>query len=418
MRRLNMSITRFKDYIRIINGKVTYCVQGLSANKKNNINRHIECYREFETDIAMCRNLYYRNFTHSFFCFFPGEKTAYYSKNRKEWTYTEDWDEAYLLSVQGYSYATEKDIQNIVSVYPSFIYTARKMQKIQKFTVRKLFDILKIWKEHKECEYFFSIGLFDVCFSKNLYRLSKNNMKKIFNYAKNHSLPSNIKLTYLQSLVKYDIKEEDIDDFIIFAKNSPVKRNDQLYYYLKKQLLKFPYESMHTINRLYSDYFTIIKEMNLDIKDSYHLYPTDLHQRHNKVLEQSENIKRIHKAEEENRIQKNYLKIAEKYAELKTEINGYEIFIPQDIHTIELQADRLNQCLIRCDYIKQVANRNCVLVFVQKKGIPVATAEIKPDGKIGQFRGLNNSVDTVVEERLMFDKWLLKNPIQWEKEAA
>ena len=68
-------------------------------------------------------------------------------------------------------------------------------------------------------------------------------------------------------------------------------------------------------------------------------------------------------------------------------INGYDIFIPDDIETIQKQCDVLYQCLIRNGYVEKVLMQDEILAFIWKDGKPVATAEIFYNGKLGQFYG-------------------------------
>jgi len=80
-----------------------------------------------------------------------------------------------------------------------------------------------------------------------------------------------------------------------------------------------------------------------------------------------------------------YKKTVKKLFKLKAKIGGYDVFVPETIDEIERQADALNQCLIYCDYVQKVIDKKCVLVFVQKDGVPVATAELLSRNRIGQF---------------------------------
>ena len=67
--------------------------------------------------------------------------------------------------------------------------------------------------------------------------------------------------------------------------------------------------------------------------------------------------------------------------------SGISVYVPEDIADIQKQAKALNQCLITSDYIGKVIQRKCVLVFIRDGKKPMATAELLPNGKIGQFYG-------------------------------
>lgn len=64
------------------------------------------------------------------------------------------------------------------------------------------------------------------------------------------------------------------------------------------------------------------------------------------------------------------------------------VFVPDSVKSVRDHANKLHQCLISCDYIGKMAERRCVLAFItDNNGNPIATAEILPNGKLGQFYG-------------------------------
>ena len=72
------------------------------------------------------------------------------------------------------------------------------------------------------------------------------------------------------------------------------------------------------------------------------------------------------------------------------------------------QAEALKQCLVSADYIGKVIKGECVLVFVRFRGRPVATAEILPGGKLGQFYGNEadrNRCKPTKAATVAFDAW-------------
>lgn len=70
---------------------------------------------------------------------------------------------------------------------------------------------------------------------------------------------------------------------------------------------------------------------------------------------------------------------------LRFDINGYSVFVPESVEEISRQADALHQCLITADYVSKVIDKECILVLVQKDGVPVATCQLLNGNKIGQF---------------------------------
>ncbi|MBO4712575.1 MAG: hypothetical protein J5615_01615 [Fibrobacter sp.] len=73
------------------------------------------------------------------------------------------------------------------------------------------------------------------------------------------------------------------------------------------------------------------------------------------------------------------------------------------------------------DYIGKMADRRCLLVFIAtKEGAPVATAEILPSGKVGQFYAderdrSNMKPGKKAQEAL--DAWLKKFKPRWSVAA-
>lgn len=89
--------------------------------------------------------------------------------------------------------------------------------------------------------------------------------------------------------------------------------------------------------------------------------------------------------------------------------SGLVVSVPGDIKTVAAQAKALHQCLVSADYIGRMAEKELVLVFVRTKaGEPVATAEIKPDGSLGQFYADEDKDDIKPSEKahIALDAWL------------
>ena len=114
-------------------------------------------------------------------------------------------------------------------------------------------------------------------------------------------------------------------------------------------------------------------------------------------------------------------KVVGKWLKKTLRKNGFVVSIPGDIKTIQKQAKKLHQCLVSFDYIGKMADRRCLLVFIStKEGAPVATAEILPSGKVGQFYGderdrYNMKPDKKAQEAL--DAWLKKFKPKWRMTA-
>lgn len=83
-------------------------------------------------------------------------------------------------------------------------------------------------------------------------------------------------------------------------------------------------------------------------------------------------------------------------------IGGYSIFIPNSLEQCELQANKLNQCIISCDYVRDMGKKKLVLIFIQKDGNPIATCEIDNQTKeIKQFYADEHDRDNCLPTRKM-----------------
>ena len=114
--------------------------------------------------------------------------------------------------------------------------------------------------------------------------------------------------------------------------------------------------------------------------------------------------------EELKKKQEAYSKAIKKYLSSGKEIDGYSVYVPDDVLDINYQAEYLHQCLITADYIEKVIDKHCVLVFIRKNKKPVATVELLPRKKIGQFYA--NELDRknclpTEEVKEVFNKWLM-----------
>ena len=196
--------------------------------------------------------------------------------------------------------------------------------------------------------------------------------------------------------------------------------------YIKKARKKFvstfdeEAKAMDQLIMLYRDYKCMLQKSDHPIEDEYWRYPSDLNAFHNRLVEEErirEEARRMAEAQEEARKlveQKKAIKrIAKKFEEVNGTVDGYSIFVTSDYEEWERQAKALHQCICACGYYQGTADGNYTIVFIQKEGKPVATAQVHPDGRIGQFYA--NEIDrancTPSEEvKTAFNKWLESVP--------
>jgi effector-binding domain-containing protein len=198
------------------------------------------------------------------------------------------------------------------------------------------------------------------------------------------------------------------------------------YKYIRKQQKKFKSsynDEDHAFNELvnvYNDYIRMLYRSDHNTKDEYWRYPSDIQAFHDRLTEE-ERIKgearRIAEAKAEAKRlrakQAAFKRIVKKFASINGSIDGYSIFVTSDYDEWQRQADVLHQCICASGYYQGTADGNYTIVFIQKEGVPVATAQIFQDGKIGQFYAdeIDRSNCAPSEEvRAAFNKWLESVP--------
>jgi hypothetical protein len=129
---------------------------------------------------------------------------------------------------------------------------------------------------------------------------------------------------------------------------------------------------------------------------------------HNKVLAEVDEIKKNKDKEKFAGL----FKAIKNYVKYNQTVDGYYIFFSADQEEWNKQADKLHQCIVRCDYMKKVIDRKSLLAFITKDGEPIATAEIQKEKTINQFYTDEHSSDYYPSKELkaIFNKWLEKLP--------
>jgi hypothetical protein len=122
------------------------------------------------------------------------------------------------------------------------------------------------------------------------------------------------------------------------------------------------------------------------MKDEYWAHPKNLRERVNALRVQRENIRMLQRAEELKQKMARYKKVIKRFDGWDRVIDGYSIIIPKTIEQWQNQANVLNQCIIRMNYMDLVS-KNRVLFFILKGDTPIATCEVTDllEKKIGQF---------------------------------
>ena len=291
-----------------------------------------------------------------------------------------------------------------------FCYTIAKAEKaINYINVDIVNKIFQIWKKYpRDIEGLCSLRLSSLILNESYYEKSEDFKKSALRFFLKEKefidLHRNIDLDTLETMLNHNYQNMDAEHKAFLYHNRYYAKNldeKQIDYLMKK----------HIECDEYASYIRDCKKLNHDLNDKYWKFPSVFSKRFSKIQKEMDNLRKWEKENEGllyTRAVQSYIK---KNPLLK--VDGYEIFIPETVEEIKKQADMLGQCLIRNNYPQKVINSDCVLVFLQKNGEPIATCELN-EKKIVQFRQKGNGYVTDEMEKAM-KKWLSKADFKKEK---
>ena len=279
-----------------------------------------------------------------------------------------------------------------------------------------------------------SAGFEKVGMNGSFWRLSEKNRRATCNFMRQN--PQFKDLSFRE--IREAMRANDPVDYGVYLKVIPSwhrSSNPQGWYpcisyedykYIRKQHKKFKSsynDEEHAFNELvnvYNDYIRMLYRSDHNTKDEYWRYPSDIQAFHDRLTEEErikEEARRIAEAKAEAKRlrakQAAFKRIVKKFASINGSIDGYSIFVTSDYDEWQRQADVLHQCICAAGYYQGTAEGNYTIVFIQKEGEPVATAQVFPDGRIGQFYAdeIDRSNCAPSEEvRAAFNKWLESVP--------
>lgn len=312
-----------------------------------------------------------------------------------DFVFPENWYEPWCNINGPYDrgFFREVDRYCITNKYPDFKYVLDKVTtKI--LTNQFVFQLLKVWKEHKEVEFVVSLGFYKIAFDKRFCKLKKDTAKKYIQKMKEcKGYGADFKLQDIGYFVKHP--KTNVEEYYKFscvrdanyirkAYNKEAKFSFDLYSYYIKHQSDINLE-LDDFLRRYDDYISMIIYLDKDINDSYWRYPKDFMVAHNKALKISQDVEKIREEQNRKVLQTKYQKRIKNLCFLNSSIDGFQIFIPEDVRDWDKQADVLHQCIVQAGYIEKVINKSCLIVFIQKDNVPVATCELFEGYKVGQF---------------------------------
>lgn len=374
---------------------------------------YFECYRAYEgIDRAVCRGIsinystwdytnklqYYKCPEYTLYC------KTYYDKYSGAWHSCEpDYFDKYADQM----YSNDE----IIELCPELKYSMLDVSKdnlimfLEKYRIYPEIEILRKLK-YPRCERSKRIlaklqSKDSKRFKKLLFLLKdepgKDDPAFLISYFRKHGIDST---KYKEELYLKDIKDK-------------IKSHNRYCYELQGHTIdidKAPYlakifKKANADFGYYEDYLRMAKRVGHDVEDEYWKYPNDLKKAHDKVMKEQKALDKAKNKVKELKLQavvKDMLKFNEN-------VDGYDIFIPDNYDVIKKQCDVLYQCLLRCGYDEKMIKQDIILVFIQKDGKPIATAEVKYDKKVGQFYADEHNRGNCLPSKEVedaFNKWL------------
>ena len=181
----------------------------------------------------------------------------------------------------------------------------------------------------------------------------------------------------------------------------------KLMKYVNEQYAKFcktsPYQSggyykMEDILTDYRDYLCMSEGLELDLKNSFVLFPADLKKAHDKVNDISDKEQaRVY----DRQIQKQFEEMNQQYHFVKY---GFAVLLPHTAKEILEEGQNLHHCV--GSYVKKVVKRESTILFVRKaseQSKSLCTVEIQ-NGELAQARCYGNQSPSPAVRRFL-DVW-------------
>lgn len=391
-----MNRCTWSDRIEIENGRLVRIVTAHAVAKKMN-GTALDVYREDEDGNVQTRSLYLSYMGGYFVDFSDGM----------------EWGEWKHIGAFGSCPVTSEELEVVCAKYPVFKYTVDKLIKLSDekslspfLSNETVFNTLQFWKKHPQIELLIGAGFERVAYNRNFWKLSEKKKKEIISFMRKHPDCWGLSLAEIQGVIK---RGEKYLEYMKFKWGTRINIAVSEWEYLVKigMATSEGAELLHDYRQL------LARATWHDAQDEYWAHPKDLQAKHDQLQREISAKRELEVKEQIARKQSAYIKVAKILAKNVLQKEGYIVYVPQDVNDIKVQADRLQQCLITCDYISSVVRRNCILVFVRdSSGNPVATAQILPNLTIGQFyadeRDRNNCLPSS-EVRTVMNDWLAEN---------
>lgn len=375
----------------------------------------LDVYMECEDGRCFRRNMY-QSCLRGWYVAFPGLK--FYERGDPTVAVLENWCQLSRPGNFGGGELTEADKDIICKAHPSFRYTLNKYKILMRW---QCMEVLMKWVEHPELEYVLAAGYTKVGMSKYFWRLSEQKRWECARFMQKHPECDEFTTQEILSCLKSKNPDLCAEYFMNVDKytrqgyyNFRITLED--YIYLKK-LKGIKKDTFQTVMRrkisIYTDVLLMLYNSNHDENDEYWRHPKDLCAIHARLVEERDREREQQQLAEMEQFKKKLLKIIKKFEDVSHKVNGYYIFVSADYEEWKRQANALHQCIVASGYYKGMAEGNYTIIFIQKKGIPIATAQVYEGGRIGQFYA--DEMDHAnclpsLEVKKAFEKWLKQVP--------
>lgn len=389
--------------------------------------RRMDVAKIYEDGRQLCRNIDLQPFAGN--CIeWPGEKyrpsygSGYYGNAYK--AELEPFHEPYG-DISGCSWGRpdEDSKAAYIAKYPEFRWILAKSE----MSNTAYFHLLPYWKKHPhDVELLLAAGFTRLALDGRLWNATDASRKAVLGWLREHRREFDYPhLDGIRCCIRYGCTYDQWCEY--HAETERGTRVDYDVFRWMKDRLKRN-RSLWAELRQYRDYADMAKEAGHDLRDRYWRFPKSLKRAHDKVMAEVANLRAAQKAEELRQKGIKYLAAVKAWVGKEMNVGkGWRVYVPDSTEDIVRQAEALKQCLVSADYIGKVIKGECVLVFVRFRGRPVATAEILPGGKLGQFYGNEadrNRCKPTKAATVAFDAWKAeyidskKKKIKHRKEAA
>lgn len=406
--------TGWHDRIVIEDGKVTRIFQAEWKDYKHGGKMYYcDVYKEDEDSNFYQQNIY-RCMYYGRCVAFPGlvinPRPTWYGLGDHSIAVEEGWQKVERRGDYGGQDLKDADKELICSVHPSFKYVFKKYKIIKRW---HCMEILAMWKKHPELERILAVGYEKIGMNNNFWKLKEQNRKAVCLFMRQNPQYKEFSLRQVQRCLRSGSPALYAEYMVETEKSwnyADITFTDFLYLKKLKGFSKDSFDSVIARKiSIYSDVLRILRNSTHDVNDPYWRHPKDLIAIHDRLVEE-ERIKREAEGRASRAKFEKYIKIIEKkLSGYEGNIDGYSIFVTSDYSEWMKQADALHQCICAAGYYQMMGRGDCTIVFIQKDGVPQATAQIMPSGKIHQFYADERDRDNCrpsEEIRAAFNKWL------------